>query len=323
MGVMSDSKDNSELPADLVADIVDSFHELDSMQHLDAQFLPSRAKSIALLELIRRLMFPGFFDEGRLDNVDVRGYVEALLTRVRGLLFEQARQAIRYYDRVISKDGSECIGCDEQAWAVTDQFLGQIPHLRKLLYTDILAAFDGDPAALNTDETIFCYPGVDAIFTHRIAHALYDLELPMIPRILSEYAHNETSIDIHPGARIGESFFIDHGTGVVIGETCIIGKNVKIYQGVSLGAISTKGGQRLRGKQRHPIIEDDVTIYAGAVILGGQTVIGHGATVGGSVFITESIPPFHTVTMELPQLKLVARPRAIREHGEACLDFEI
>ncbi len=313
---MADQSLKSNLPPELVSDIVDSFRDLTSMQHLDSQFLPSRLKTIEMLEVIRKLMFPGFFDEIRLSDKNVKEYVEELLAQARELLFDQARQAIRYIDNVKNNNKSQCKGCDEQAALVTDQFLGQIPQLRKLLYTDVLAAFEGDPAAINTDETIFCYPGVDAIFTHRVAHALYKLDLPVIPRILSEYAHNETSIDIHPGATINESFFIDHGTGVVIGETCIIGRNVKIYQGVSLGALSTKGGQRLKGRQRHPIIEDDVTIYAGAVILGGQTIIGQGATVGGSVFITESIPAFHTVTMELPQLKLTARPRAIREHAE-------
>ena len=165
-----------------------------------------------------------------------------------------------------------------------------MPDLRHAISLDVQAAFDGDPAAKGTDEAVFCYPGIDAIFTHRVAHKLCTLGVPMLPRIMSEYAHNETGVDIHPGATIGESFFIDHATGVVIGETCVIGDRVKVYQGVTLGALSTKGGQSWRGRKRHPTIEDDVTIYAGATILGGDTVIGARSTIAGSVFITQLGP---------------------------------
>jgi serine O-acetyltransferase len=186
-------------------------------------------------------------------------------------------------------------------------FLERTPELRRLLSLDVEAAFEGDPAASNTDETIFCYPGVDAIFTHRVAHELWKLKVPLLPRIMSEYAHNETGIDIHPGATIGESFFIDHGTGVVIGETAQIGNRVKLYQGVTLGALSTKGGQAWRGRKRHPTIEDDVTIYAGAIILGGETVIGKGSVIGGSVFLTQSVPAYHTVSMKAPELRMSVR----------------
>ena len=184
------------------------------------------------------------------------------------------------------------------------RFLHAIPEVRRKLSLDIQAAFDGDPAATHTDETIFCYPGIDAIFIHRYAHELYRLKLFLLARIFSEYAHNETGIEIHPGAEIGESFFIDHGTGIVIGETVTIGKRVKVYQGVTLGALSTKGGQDWCGMKRHPTIEDDVTIYGGAIILGGTTVIGKGATVGGSVFLTNSVPAGHMVTMKPPELNL-------------------
>jgi len=292
----------------LVGKLIASYRSNERMHHLESTFLPSRACVIEIIECLRRLVFPGFFDDCRvgLDNVGHRA--DALLVQVREKLYEQVRQALRYDLNRTSQSGrgDACDELDKRAIEITDRFINGLPELRALLATDVQAAFDGDPAAKSTDEIIFCYPGLDAIFTHRVAHALYELEVPLIPRIMAEYAHNETGVEIHPGATIGESFFIDHGTGVVIGETTHIGKRVKVYQGVTLGALSTKGGQSLRGKKRHPTLEDDVTIYGGAIILGGDTVIGKGATVGGSVFITESIPAGHTVTMKMPELKVRA-----------------
>src|SRR5207253_1436822 len=192
-----------------------------------------------------------------------------------------------------------------------------------MLAADVQAAFDSDPAAQSTDETIFCYPGLFAITVQRLAHEFHKMGVPLLPRIMTEYAHSLTGIDIHPGARLGKSFFIDHGTGVVIGETCEIGDNVKIYQGVTLGALAPAFGQMLRGQKRHPTIEDDVTIYSGATILGGETVIGRGATIGGNVFITSSVPPLNQVTADPPKLKYRdRRPRAMRE-PEMALDFQI
>jgi len=288
--------------------IVASFRSDDRTQHLDATFLPSRAQAIEIIELLRHVIFPGFFDAHRVSSENIREHVADKLGKLRDLMYEEIRQALRYdLNRSSSGKGDTCEDCDRLALEKTDTFIEQIPALRRLLATDVQAAFDGDPAAQSTDEAIFCYPGVDAIFIHRVAHALHDMNVPLLPRIMSEYAHNETGIDIHPGAQIDESFFIDHGTGVVIGETTIIGKRVKIYQGVTLGALSTKGGQKWRGRKRHPTIEDDVTIYGGAIILGGDTVIGEGATIGGSVFITESVPAHHTVTMKSPELKMSAR----------------
>jgi serine O-acetyltransferase len=219
-----------------------------------------------------------------------------------------------------------CDQCDQQASYITEQFLEHIPELRRMLALDVQAAFDGDPAAVSTDETIFCYPGLDAVFVHRLAHVLFQLEVPLLPRMMTECVHNETGIDIHPGAEIGESFFIDHGTGVVIGETTKIGNRVKIYQGVTLGALSTKGGQAWRGRKRHPTIEDDVTIYGGAIILGGATVIGTGSTIGGSVFITKSVPPHHAVSMKDPRLEvkeLGSRKQRQQRREEAGRDFVI
>jgi len=289
---------------ELVDRIVESYKLDPRTQHLDSPFLPSRSHTIEIIELMRRLVFPGFFDEQKITTENVHFHVDQLLHKTRTVLYDQVRSALRY--EVARVDGNEqavnCDNCDDLAERTTQEFLGHIPELRRLLALDVQAAFDGDPASVNTDENIFCYPGLDAIFVYRVAHVLWELEVPMLPRIMTEYAHNETGIDIHPGATIGESFFIDHGTGVVIGETTEIGKRVKIYQGVTLGALSTKGGQAWRGRKRHPKVEDDVTIYGGAIILGGETVIGTGSTIGGSVFLTQSVPPHHTVTMKDPEL---------------------
>ncbi len=196
------------------------------------------------------------------------------------------------------------------AEACSIAFMEQLPQIRALVQTDVDAAFEGDPAATNADEIIFCYPGLFAVSVYRLAHALYGLEVPLIPRIMTEYAHSLTGIDIHPGATIGDHFFIDHGTGIVIGQTTVIGRYVKIYQGVTLGGLTTRGGQSLRGEKRHPTIEDHVTIYANASILGGETTIGHHSVVGANAFITESIPPCTTVTNQSQQLNLKTRPCA-------------
>jgi serine O-acetyltransferase len=306
--------------AGVAAALVDHYQQHLDGHHLNATFLPSRDRVIDIIELLRRLTFPGFFDEQRLTSDNIQQHTRSLLQRLDELMYEQVRQTLRYAknrdhntplvggetDQPTNgaesplRPGDDCDECDTQARRITNAFLADLPDIRSLLLTDLGAAFDGDPAATSRDETIFCYPGIDAIFTHRYAHRLYREGLPLLARIMTEYAHNETGIDIHPGATIGQAFFIDHGTGIVIGETVNIGDRVKVYQGVTLGALSTKGGQHWRGAKRHPTIEDDVTIYGGAIILGGQTVIGKGATIGGSVFLTKSVPPGHTVTMELP-----------------------
>ncbi|MEX2671181.1 MAG: hypothetical protein WD294_03610 [Phycisphaeraceae bacterium] len=309
---------------DVVERLVRSYQADDRTQHLDATFLPNRVRTIELLELIRQVIFPGFFDEHRITTENVRFHVGELLTQIDDTLYEQIRQALRYEKNRTGEPGAgdNCTACDTRARELTDALLNELPELRRQLALDVQAAFDGDPAANSTDETIFCYPGVDAIFIHRVAHELYKLEVPLLPRIMSEYAHNETGIDIHPGAAIGESFFIDHGTGVVIGETCIIGDRVKLYQGVTLGALSTKGGQAWRGRKRHPTLGNDVTIYGGAIILGGETIVGEGSTIGGSVFITSSVPAGHTVTMKQPELKLSAKKvRSKKKRRDADSDI--
>ena len=303
---------------ELVQRLVASYQADDRTQHLDSTFLPNRAATIEAVELLRRLMFPGFFDRQRLTSESIHDHAGDLLAQVRDGLYEQIRQALRYEENRTGEPGSgdRCEHCDDKAADVTMRFLDRLPELRRLLALDVQAAFDGDPAAHSTDETIFCYPGVDAVFIYRIAHELHTLGVPLLPRMISEYAHNETGIDIHPGATIGESFFIDHGTGVVIGETTTIGHRVKIYQGVTLGALSTKGGQNWRGMKRHPTLEDDVTIYGGAIILGGTVTIGQGSTIGGSVFLTHSVPPHHTVTMKQRELEIKPIKRRGKKDGD-------
>ncbi len=297
--------------------LVASYQGDPSTQHINATFLPNRARVIEIIESLRCLTFPGFFDEARITDENLRDHTDRLLKHTDHLLYEQVRQALRYeMNRDGDGRGDNCDDCDAAAREKTNAFLRRIPEVRRLLSTDVQAAYDSDPASVHTDETIFCYPGLDAIFTYRYAHELYKLEVPMLPRMMTEAAHNDTGIDIHPGATIGERFFIDHGTGIVVGETTIIGREVNLYQGVTLGALSLKGGhERWEGRKRHPTIEDGVTIYGGAIILGGNTVIGKGATVGGSVFITESVPAGHTVTMKAPQLKLIP-PRGRNTEGQ-------
>lgn len=288
----------------IVESVVVSYLGDELTQHLDSMFLPSRARAIEIIELMRRVVFPGFFDSQTLTSKNVHFHVGELLNQVHDLLYEEVRNALRYEQTRLHDNGDTCDDCDERAAAITVEFLKQIPRVRRMLSLDVRASFSGDPAAANTDETVFCYPGIDAIFIHRVAHELCELGVPLVPRIMTEYAHNETGVDIHPGATLGESFFIDHGTGVVIGETVSIGDRVKIYQGVTLGAKSTRGGQTWKGLKRHPTIEDDVTIYGGAIILGDVT-IGRGSTIGGSVFVTEDVPPGHMVSM--PKLELHVR----------------
>ena len=244
---------------------------------------------VQLLEKLRRILFPGYFREKNYRMYHVEANLSLLTEDV---LYNLAKQLGRIYEG----QGEEPEAAMRHAQEVGLAFLREIPRVRAMLQTDLQAAFDGDPAAGSMAEILFAYPGMFAVFVYRLAHVLYTLEVPMLPRMMTEHAHSLTGIDIHPGATIGEYFFIDHGTGVVIGETTVIGNRVKLYQGVTLGALSTRGGQKLRGKRRHPTIEDDVTIYAGASVLGGDTVIGQGSVIGSNVFLTKSVPPCTTVT---------------------------
>ncbi len=284
----------------------------DTLQHINKAFLPKRARVIEGIELLRHVVFPGFFDEQRVTATTARNHLAELLTKIHEVFFDQVLQAL-CYDRNVMRDEAEQgdDNCQCKARELTELFIKTIPEQRHRLALDVKAAFDGDPAAVSTDEAIFSYPGIDAIFIQRAAHELYKLRVPLIPRIMTEVAHGETGIDIHPGAIIGSSFFIDHGTGVVIGETTNIGDHVKIYQGVTLGALSTKGGQDWRGMKRHPTIMDNVTIYPNATILGGETVIGEGCVINGGAFLTQSVEPGHTVRIEHPepQLRAQRKPR--------------
>ena len=301
---MSDPRDTPDRPSveDLASSILASYEAHPRTRHIDAGPLPGRARAIELLEMLRDLVFPGYYARTPLTKLNVRDHVVRLLADVRESLELQIEQALAF-SGARSQPAPEARA---RACAITDEFLGRIPALRDMLAQDVQAAFEGDPAARSTDETIFCYPGIDAVFTYRMAHELHALGVPLLPRIMSEYVHNETGIDIHPGATIGRSFFIDHGTGVVIGETAVIGDRVKLYQGVTLGAISfpkDEAGRLIRGTKRHPTIEDDVTIYANAIILGGSTIIGRGCIIGGSVFLTKSVPPGHYVTLKSQELR--------------------
>jgi serine O-acetyltransferase len=257
--------------------------------------LPSREVVVAAVEGIRQALFPGYFGATDLHDKSLHYYVGSTLDRVFHALREQAIRAVAFVD---GHDADGCAHCRERAEQATVTLLGRLPELRRLLTSDVEAAFDGDPALLVKEEAIFSYLGVHAITEQRIAHELYALDIPLIPRIISEHAHSVTGIDIHPGARIGERFFIDHGTGVVIGETCRIGDRVRIYQGVTLGAKSfplDEKGRPIKGIDRHPVVEDDVVIYAGATIL-GRVVIGAGASIGGNVWLTHGVPPGSRVT---------------------------
>jgi len=301
--------DDGKLIDGLVDELVGCLNPDDRLQHINQAFLPKRDRVIEGIELLRQVVFPGFFDEQRVTPDNARDHIRDLLTSIHTVFYDQILQGL-CYERNVTRDQAEHEGddgCTCKARELTGKFLKTIPELRRRLTLDVKAAFDGDPAAVSTDEAIFSYPGIDAIFIQRTAHELYRLRVPLIPRIMTEVAHSETGIDIHPGAIIGNSFFIDHGTGVVVGETTTIGNNVKIYQGVTLGALSTKGGQDWRGMKRHPTIQDNVTIYPNATILGGETVIGEGCVVNGGAFLTHSVEPGHTVRIDHPQLELRAQ----------------
>jgi len=262
---------------------------------------PDRDVIIAILMKLKRLLFPGYFRDPNYRVYSMHHSLCALMEDVAYHLGQQIAIALREGATV---DAARAQQLDEAAQELTVQFLERLPEVRALLETDLEAAFEGDPAAHSMDEIIIAYPGLQAIMVNRIAHVLFELKVPLIPRIMTEYAHSRTGIDIHPGATIGRYFFIDHGTGIVVGETTVIGDFVKIYQGVTLGALSTRGGQSLRGKRRHPTIEDRVTIYSGASVLGGDTVIGHDAVIGGNAFITSSIAPGTRVSVKSQELEM-------------------
>ena len=301
----SDFRLKDQLP-NITDQIVQTYDDLGTINHLDHCPLPSYEEVVAAVHDLTELIYPGYRRREGLHRGNINYYVGDLVDRLHDRLTNQIGRALRHEAGATS----DCDGdADYEALGQTKtlQFLERLPALRHVLATDVQAAYDGDPACKNLDEVIFCYPGLEAITVFRLAHLMHELEIPFIPRMMTEWAHNRTGIDIHPGATIGDHFFIDHGTGVVIGETCEIGENAKIYQGVTLGALSfpTDGeGQLVRGQKRHPTIEDRVVIYANATILGGRTTIGHDAVIGSNVWLTSSVDPRTTVVLEKPKLRI-------------------
>ncbi|MFH1808410.1 MAG: serine acetyltransferase [Pseudomonadota bacterium] len=258
------------------------------------QPLPSRDAVIGVTELLRSALFPGYFGVSELTQHSMRFHIGATLDHVQRILGEQVRRGLCF----ACDHESPSPDCEARAANITRTFLARLPEVQRLVASDVQAAYEGDPALTSPDEAIFCYPGVSAITSYRLAHAMHRLGVPLLPRMITEHAHSTTGIDIHPGASVGEMFFIDHGTGVVIGETCIIGKRVRIYQGVTLGAKSfplDAQGNPIKGIPRHPIVEDDVVIYSGATIL-GRITLGQGSIIGGNVWLTRSIPAGSRVT---------------------------
>jgi len=310
---MTDQTRKNTLDA-MTAQILRSYRSHKDISRVGQQFLPSRQRIVAGLERIRQLIFPGYFNTEPLDPHNVRYFAGSLLITVRQELTEQVYHCLCYE--------SDAMGgaCRDRASGITEKFLKAVPRLRKMLQLDAQAAYDGDPAAKSIDEVIFCYPGFYAISVYRIAHELLSLGVPLMPRIMTEHAHSLTGTDIHPGAKIGKRFFIDHATGVVIGETTAIGDNVKIYQGVTLGALSIPKDERnraIKGLKRHPTIEDNITVYANATILGGQTRIGAGVTIGANTFITQSIAPKTTVMQKAPELHIRTKGKKTdRQHAK-------
>jgi len=286
----------------LVDRLLDSYAAVGGINHIDGVNLPSKQVVGEITRTLLRLLFPGFF-----HNDLVCGQTIAEVTR--GKLGQVCTELGAEITKSLEFAPPEGGGRVDDGRDVVCAFLGRLPALREMLNADVQAAFDGDPATTSLEEIILAYPGLEAIAVQRLAHELLGLGVPLIPRMMTEWAHARTGIDIHPGAAIGPHFFIDHGTGVVIGETCRIGAHVKIYHGVTLGARSTSGGQQLRGVKRHPTIEDDVTIYPGATILGGGTVIGRGSTIGGNVFLMHSVPPESLVYYEERSVVITTKNR--------------
>ena len=293
-------------------ELLESYLGDERARRISRRYLPSREAIAHILQSVLDLMYPGYFGRGDLSRENLGDYVAQAL----GELAPEVEREIEHclcYGR--ERDASSEFGeCAPRAHELTQVFLSRLPEIRGLLVRDVQAAFDGDPAATNLDEVILAYPGVLAVSVYRIAHALYDLGVPMMARIMTEWAHSKTGCDIHPGARIGAGFFIDHATGVVIGETTEIGEGVKLYQGVTLGALSLPkdaSGHIIRGRKRHPTVEDGATLYANATVLGGQTVVGAQSVIGGSVFLTRSIPPRSRVSLKEPDLRVASRDGAV------------
>ena len=298
----------------LTNELVASYARAGGINHLDGKNLPSKRAVTSITKDLLRLVFPGFFDEKPVHSSEIKTETATLLDSLIGNFEDEIRKSLEYNPPagLAKKDTAG------EAHKLTLQLLGCLPKIREILQTDVEAAYNGDPAALSKEEIIVAYPFIEAIAVQRLAHELFLKQVPLIPRIMTEWAHARTGMDLHPGATIGSHFFIDHGTGTVVGETSLIGNYVKMYHGVTLGARSTSGGQQLRGKKRHPTIEDRVTIYPGATILGGETVIGEGSTIGGNVFIMDSVAPHSLVVYDGLDMRVLNK-----KNPKVEMDFQI
>ena len=292
--------------------------------HIGRRFLPSRDEAISLITMAIHLIFPGYFGRKDLNAETLPHHVAMTLASLRDGLEKQIDACLCYQDESGGKDDGP--RCKSEARRLTADFMAALPGIRSLLLEDVEAAYVGDPAATSLDEIILAYPGLLAVAVHRIAHKLYSLGVPVMPRMMAEWAHSRTGADIHPGATIGRRFFLDHATGVVVGETSHLGDDVKVYQGVTLGALSFQRDERgrlVRGTKRHPTVENNVTIYANATVLGGTTVVGEGSVIGGSVFITKSVPARSRVALRAPDLQVDVVRRGAPADEAWVIDFEI
>jgi serine O-acetyltransferase len=305
---------NVDTVTKLTNDLVASYARVGGINHVDGKNLPSKRAVTAITCDLLRLLFPGFFDEKPIHSSEIKVVTADLLDAVLGPLEDEIRKSLEY-DPPAGLAKKDIPG---EAQQITTEFLDGLPGIREMLRTDVEAAFNGDPAATSKEEIIVSYPFIEGISVQRLAHELYRRQVPLVPRIMAEWAHARTGMDLHPGAKIGSHFFVDHCTGTVVGETCTIGNHVKMYHGVTLGAKSTAAGQLLRGKKRHPTIEDHVTIYPGATILGGETVIGAGSTIGGNVFIMESVQPNSLVIYDGLDMRVLDKTQR-----HAAIDFQI
>jgi serine O-acetyltransferase len=286
----------------IVGAILADYEKQRTIDKMDDQFdQPNKDEIIGIIDNLMKIVYPGYFRDRTYKSYNPGNYIATLIEDV---MYRLNRQIVKAEKLVAGAEGADEEKMEKNAYETTVEFMNRIPKVREYLESDLQATHEGDPAAKNFDEVILAYPGLFTITVFRLAHELFLLNVPLIPRIMTEHAHSLTGIDIHPGATIGKHFFIDHGTGIVIGETTIIGNNVKVYQGVTIGALSTRGGQKLKDVKRHPTIEDDVTIYAGASILGGKTVIGKGCVIGSNTFITKSVAPGMSVSIRQQELQM-------------------
>jgi serine O-acetyltransferase len=308
----------------VVDGLLDSYARDRRGHHIGKRHLPSREEIFEIIELLFQVFYPGYYGRQDLAEHNLRYHVVTLVSMLREKLATQIEKCLCWSGEAAGREYEKLGPCAQHGRDIASQLLERLPEIRDALILDVQAAYDGDPAAGSLDEVILAYPGLLAVTVHRVAHELYTMGVPLMPRIMSEWAHSQSGADIHPGATIGKSFFIDHATGVVLGETSHIGASVKIYQGVTLGAIShpkDERGRIIRNTKRHPTVEDAVTLYANATVLGGQTVVGEGSVVGGSVFLTKGIPRRSRVAVKPPETRVIEASSASDE--EYLVDFEI